>query len=80
MWQLSLRFTPTGEPTRARPTRCRCILAPAPVIAADAALGLPAATVARSGAPPLRDGHAARRGRRCGSSSAPMLALDVAEA
>jgi len=52
LWQLSLRLTPTGE-TRPRETNgIGLLIAPAPVIAADIPLGLPAASVVRGGAPP----------------------------
>lgn len=47
----SLRFTPTGEPDPHETNAIPLILAPAPVIAADAGLGLPAATVTRGGVP-----------------------------
>jgi hypothetical protein len=51
-WSLKLSFTPTGE-TRPRETNAiPLVIAPVPVIAADAALGLPAANVARGGIPP----------------------------
>jgi Pvc16 N-terminal domain len=48
----TLRFTPTGEPDPRDTNAIPLILAPAPVIAADAGLGLPAATVIRTGVPP----------------------------
>ena len=48
----SVRFTPTGEPDPRDTNSIPLILAPAPVIAADAGLGLPAATVTRGGLPP----------------------------
>lgn len=51
-WALSVRFTPTGEPHERETNAVPLVLAPVPVIAADVALGLPAATVARGGAPP----------------------------
>ncbi|MFO1161110.1 MAG: DUF4255 domain-containing protein [Reyranellaceae bacterium] len=47
----SVRFIPTGEPDPVDTNAIPLILAPAPVIAADVGLGLPAATVARGGAP-----------------------------
>lgn len=47
----SVRFTPTGEPDPVDTNAIPLVLAPAPVIAADAGLGLPAATVVRGGAP-----------------------------
>jgi hypothetical protein len=50
-WSLSVRFTPTGEANPRDTNAIPLVLAPAPVIAADAALGLPAATVTRGGAP-----------------------------
>jgi hypothetical protein len=49
---VSVRFTPTGEPDPRETNAIPLILAPAPVIAADAGLGLPAATVTRGGVPP----------------------------
>lgn len=49
----SVRFTPTGEPDPRDTNSIPLILAPAPVIAADAGLGLPAVMVARSALPPL---------------------------
>lgn len=48
----SVRFTPSGEPGSRDTNSIPLILAPAPVIAADAGLGLPAVTVTRGGAPP----------------------------
>jgi hypothetical protein len=52
LWQLSLRVTPPGE-TRPRETNgIGLLLAADPVIAADPALGLPAASVVRGGTPP----------------------------
>ena len=45
----SVRFTPTGETRSARDQRHPALIAPDPVIVADAALGLPAATVMRGG-------------------------------
>jgi hypothetical protein len=48
----SVRFTPTGEPGSRDTNSIPLILAPAPVIAADAGLGLPAVTVTRGGVPP----------------------------
>ena len=50
-WSLSLRFTPTGEAEERETNAIPLVLAPAPVIAADAALGLPAATIVRGGVP-----------------------------
>lgn len=53
LWQISLRVTPTGD-TRVRETNgIGLALAPAPVIVADAGLGLPAVNVVRGGAPPV---------------------------
>jgi hypothetical protein len=49
---LSVRFTPTGEASPRETNAIPLVLAPAPVIAADVALGLPAAVAARGGAPP----------------------------
>lgn len=49
---VSLRFTPTGEPDPRETNTIPLILAPAPVIAADGGLGLPAAIVTRGGVPP----------------------------
>ena len=51
-WSLSVRFTPTGEVDPRETNAAPLILAPVPVITADAGLGLPAATVVRGGAPP----------------------------
>jgi hypothetical protein len=51
-WALSIVFTPTGEANPRETNAIPLILAPVPVIAADAPLGLPAATVTRGGAPP----------------------------
>lgn len=48
----SVRFTPTGESDPRETNAIPLILAPVPVIAADAVLGLPAATVTRGGVPP----------------------------
>ena len=49
----SVRFTPTGESDPRETNAIPLIQAPAPVIAADAVLGLPAATVTRGGVPPV---------------------------
>ena len=49
----SVRFTPTGESDPRETNAIPLIQAPAPVIAADAVLGLPAATVTRGGSPPV---------------------------
>jgi hypothetical protein len=51
-WALTVRFTPTGEVNPRETNAVPLVLAPVPVIAADAGLGLPAATAARGGAPP----------------------------
>jgi Pvc16 N-terminal domain len=51
-WALSIRFTPTGEPNERETNAVPLVLAPVPVIAADAGLGLPAANVTRGGVPP----------------------------
>ena len=48
----SVRFTPSGELGSRDTNSIPLILAPAPVIAADAGLGLPAVTVTRGGVPP----------------------------
>lgn len=48
----TVRFTPTGEPDPRDTNSIPLILAPVPVIAADAGLGLPAATAVRGGIPP----------------------------
>lgn len=47
----SVRFTPTGESDPRETNAIPLVQAPAPVIAADAGLGLPAATVTRGGTP-----------------------------
>jgi uncharacterized protein DUF4255 len=52
LWQLTVRFTPTGELNDRDTNAVPLVLAPAPVIAADPGLGLPAASVTRGGAPP----------------------------
>ena len=49
----SVQFTPTGESDPRETNAIPLILAPAPVIAADFVLGLPAATVTRGGVPPV---------------------------
>lgn len=49
---LTVRFTPTGETDPRETNAIPLILAPSPVIAADALLGLPAATAVRGGVPP----------------------------
>lgn len=52
LWQLSLRLTPTGEVNPRETNGIGLLLAADPVIAADATLGLPAASAVRGGAPP----------------------------
>jgi len=52
-WALTLRFTPTGEPNPRETNAAPLVLAPAPVIAADAPLGLPAISIVRGGVPRL---------------------------
>jgi hypothetical protein len=52
LWQLSLRVTPTGELHPRETNGIGLLLAPDPVIAADASLGLPAAQATRGGSPP----------------------------
>ncbi|MBB4842923.1 hypothetical protein HNP55_001438 [Paucibacter oligotrophus] len=51
LWSLRLRFTPTGEPLPRETNSLALLLAPDAVITADAGLGLPAASLARGGAP-----------------------------
>ncbi len=51
-WAVSILFTPTGELNPRETNAIPLVLAPAPVIAADVPLGLPAASVTRGGAPP----------------------------
>ncbi len=53
VWRLSLLLTPDGEPDERETNALPMLLAPAPVIAADAPLGLPAASVTREAGPPL---------------------------
>lgn len=54
VWRLSLLLTPDGEPDERETNALPMLLAPAPVISADAPLGLPAASVTReTGPPPL---------------------------
>jgi hypothetical protein len=50
-WALSIAFTPTGELSVRETNTIPLVLAPVPVITADAPLGLPAATVSRGGVP-----------------------------
>jgi len=52
LWQLSVRFTPTGETVERETNGIGLPIAADPVITADAGLGLPAATAVRGGAPP----------------------------
>lgn len=51
LWSLRLRFTPDGEPLPSESNSLGLLLAPDAVISADAALGLPAASVSRGGVP-----------------------------
>ena len=51
LWQLSVRFTPTGETIERETNGIALPIAPDPVLAADALLGLPAATAIRGGSP-----------------------------
>ena len=51
LWELSLRVTPPGEPNPRETNAIALPIAPAPVIAADAPLSLPAANATRGGAP-----------------------------
>lgn len=50
-WSLTVRFTPAGETEPRETNAVPLLLAPAPVIAADAPLGLPAVNIVRGGAP-----------------------------
>ena len=50
-WSLTLRFTPAGETNPRETNAVPLVLAPAPVIAADAGLGLPAVNIVRGGSP-----------------------------
>lgn len=52
LWQLSLRVTPSGESRPRESNAVALAIAADPVIAADAALPLPAASAVRAGAPP----------------------------
>lgn len=52
LWQLSLALTPPAEPAERETNALPLLLAPDPVIAADAALALPAVTLVRGGSPP----------------------------
>lgn len=51
-WQLVLRLTPDGETDLRDTNAVPLVIAPVPVIAADAPLGLPAVDIARGGVPP----------------------------
>lgn len=51
-WSLTVRFTPAGETEPRETNAIPLVLAPAPVIAADAPLGLPGANITRGGVPP----------------------------
>lgn len=51
-WSLTVRFTPAGETDPRETNAIPLVLAPAPVIAADGPLGLPAVSIVRGGAPP----------------------------
>jgi hypothetical protein len=51
LWQLSMRVTPPGDPHPRETNGIGLPLAPDPVIAADAVLGLPAVSVVRGGSP-----------------------------
>jgi hypothetical protein len=76
---VSVRFTPTGEPDPRETNSIPLILAPAPVIAADVVLGLPAAIAVRGGVPPrVTITMAARPQVRLEQSA--VLLLDTVEA
>jgi Pvc16 N-terminal domain len=51
-WAVTVRFTPAGEPNERETNAVPLVIAPVPVITADAILGLPAASVTRGGTPP----------------------------
>jgi len=53
LWQLSLALTPTGELEERESNAYPLLIAPDPVIGADAGLGLPAVQLSRAGAPPV---------------------------
>lgn len=79
LWQLSVRLTPTGEANPRETNGIGLLLAADPVIAADATLGLPAATAVRGGTPPqvtvtMRSRPQVRLGQRA------TLALDTTTA
>jgi uncharacterized protein DUF4255 len=76
---LSVRFTPTGEPNPRETNSIPLIVAPVPVIAADAVLGLPAAIATRGGIPPRVTVTLAARPQVRPAQSA-TLVLDTVEA
>jgi hypothetical protein len=76
---LSVRFTPTGELDARETNSIPLILAPAPVIAADLLLGLPAATATRGGVPPVVT-VTMRSRPQVRQSQAATLVLDATEA
>ncbi|HXJ01483.1 MAG TPA: DUF4255 domain-containing protein [Micropepsaceae bacterium] len=78
-WALSIRFTPTGELNPRDTNAIPLVLAPVPVIAADAGLGLPAASVTRGGVPPSVTVTMASRPQVRPQQSA-SLVLDTVEA
>jgi hypothetical protein len=51
LWSLAVRFTPSGEPDPRDTNSIPLVIAPVPVLAADAGLGLPAASASRGGVP-----------------------------
>lgn len=78
-WALTLRFTPSGESSPRETNAAPFLLAPAPVIAADVPLGLPAIDIVRVATPPgvtvtLRVRPQVRRAQRA------TLMLDTLEA
>jgi len=78
-WALSVRFTPAGEVNERETNAVPLVLAPVPVIAADAPLGLPAATAVRGGVPPRVTVTLASRPRVRLEQNATLL-LDTVEA
>ncbi|CAG9170149.1 hypothetical protein LMG23992_01484 [Cupriavidus laharis] len=50
-WSLTVRFTPAGEAAERETNAVPLVLAPSPVIAADAGLGLPGVEIVRTGMP-----------------------------
>jgi hypothetical protein len=74
LWQLSFVLTPTGEAVERESNALPLQIAPDPVIAADAGLGLPAASLVRAGAPPVVTVQMASRPRVRPEQSA-LLAL-----